>query len=89
MKRIPDITTANEEYTFSDGIGMISTSFAAEVASRLGIDPPPSAFQVFSFLSFFIFFSVIPKGDIPFPKKKTKQNKTIKIRQKRMRMNAG
>lgn len=35
-----------KEYTFTDGIGMISPALAAEVAERLNLSPCPSAFQI-------------------------------------------
>lgn len=54
FEMIPDITVTSKkaateefkEYTFTDGIGMISPALAREVAERLQLDPLPSAFQI-------------------------------------------
>ncbi|OAY66642.1 putative RNA-dependent RNA polymerase 2 [Ananas comosus] len=48
VKTIPDIdvTTDGNKYTFSDGIGKISLSFARQVAQKCGLSHTPSAFQI-------------------------------------------
>jgi RNA-dependent RNA polymerase len=50
---LPDVCVTSEkadgqpkEYTFTDGIGMISPALAREVAQALGMSPVPSAFQI-------------------------------------------
>ena len=45
---IPDITVLNgdKKYNFTDGIGMISQQLALDVASRLGLDEQPCAYQI-------------------------------------------
>eukprot|EP00026_Physarum_polycephalum_P000560 Phypoly_transcript_00561.p1 GENE.Phypoly_transcript_00561~~Phypoly_transcript_00561.p1 ORF type:complete len:1059 (+),score=104.59 Phypoly_transcript_00561:1178-4354(+) len=45
IKRIPDIKTWDEKYTFSDGIGQISRKFAEAISARLSRSQVPSAFQ--------------------------------------------
>eukprot|EP01129_Flabellula_baltica_P004912 TRINITY_DN1742_c0_g1_i1.p1 TRINITY_DN1742_c0_g1~~TRINITY_DN1742_c0_g1_i1.p1 ORF type:complete len:753 (+),score=146.81 TRINITY_DN1742_c0_g1_i1:42-2300(+) len=43
---IPDITTDDGKYTFSDGIGQISKELAIKVSKKLSYDLVPSAFQI-------------------------------------------
>ncbi|KAI4316321.1 hypothetical protein L6164_024311 [Bauhinia variegata] len=44
FKPIPDVERNN--YTFSDGIGIITPDLAAEVANKLKLENPPSAYQI-------------------------------------------
>ena len=43
---IPDITSQQNEYNFSDGIGMISKDLAVHVTAKLGLEYQPCAFQI-------------------------------------------
>jgi RNA-dependent RNA polymerase len=62
VEDIPDITSPDGRYTFTDGCGEISFDYAQAVANALEIAEVPSAFQVrfstfFSF-SFFIYLKL-------------------------------
>jgi RNA-dependent RNA polymerase len=48
VEKIPDIEVRREgtTYTFSDGIGKISSDFAKRVAAKCGFKTTPSAFQI-------------------------------------------
>ncbi len=42
---IPDVYTADRQYCFSDGVGIMSLNLAKEVAESLGMSEPPSGIQ--------------------------------------------
>ncbi len=79
MKRIQDIQYKEEirnmylgikttTYTFSDGIGKISQSFAEEISKKLGHENVPSAFQVFFLLFVSILFTIKYRYDLQVAK---------------------